>query len=214
MAAFAANANPYYTLAQKLWGTGWWLVFFAIINSTFAIGIASTNATTRVTYTMAQAGILPSALKTIHPVYQTPTVAIHVQETFQILSFLVVGMFFGASQIFGFLGTITTLAIIVLYVLANFALTAFIRHEQPTDFDVWRHGIMPVVGTLLLIPVIFVTIWPIPPYPLNLTPYLFVILMIIGFLVMKVVEAYRPGALARDSSTLTSTVEEAEPQVG
>jgi amino acid transporter len=214
MAAFAVNANPYYALAQKLWGAGWWLVFFAIINSTFAIGIASTNATTRVTYTMAQAGILPSALKTIHPVHQTPTVAIHVQETFQILSFLIVGMFFGANQIFGFLGTITTLAVIVLYVLANFALTTFIRREQPTSFHVWRHGIVPVVGTLLLIPVIFVTVFPIPPYPLNLTPYLFVILMIAGFVVMKVVEARQPGALARGSSTLISTVEEAEPQVG
>src|SRR5436305_8598886 len=159
MAAFAANANPYYALAQKLWGAGWWLVFFAIINSTFAIGIASTNATTRVTYTMAQAGVLPSALKTIHPVHQTPTVAIHVQELLQIGSFLVVGIFFGANQIFGFLGTITTLAIVVLYVLANFALTTFIRREHPTSFNVWQHGIVPVVGTLLLIPVMFVTVW-------------------------------------------------------
>ncbi len=30
IAAFAANANPYYTLAQKLWGAGWWLVFFRL----------------------------------------------------------------------------------------------------------------------------------------------------------------------------------------
>src|SRR5229473_4490897 len=54
IAAFAANANPYYFLAQKLWGLGWWLVFFAIINSTLAVGIACTNAATRVMYTMAQ----------------------------------------------------------------------------------------------------------------------------------------------------------------
>jgi amino acid transporter len=215
MAAFAANANPYYTLAQKLWGAGWWLVFFAIINSTFAIGIASTNATTRVTYTMAQAGVLPFALKTIHPVYRTPTVAIHVQQVFQIVSFLAVGIFFGAGEVFGFLGTITTLAIIVLYVLANFALTTFIRREHPTNFDVWRHSIVPLIGTLLLIPVLVVTVWPIPPYPLNLTPYLFVSLMIVGFVVMKVVEVRRPGALAQGRSMLISTVEaQEEPELG
>src|SRR5258708_39362284 len=36
IAAFAANANPYYTLAQKLWGVGWWLIFFANIYTPFA----------------------------------------------------------------------------------------------------------------------------------------------------------------------------------
>jgi amino acid transporter len=215
MAAFATHANPYYALAQKLWGAGWWLVFFAIINSTFAIGIASTNATSRVTYTMAQAGVLPSALKTIHPLHRTPTVAIHVQQIFQMVSFLAVGIFFGAGEVFGFLGTITTLAIIVLYVLANFALTAFIRREHPTSFGVWRHSIVPVVGTLLLIPVMFVTIWPIPPYPLNLAPYLFVILMLVGLTVMKVVEVRRPGTLAQGRSMLIGTVEtQEEPQAG
>ncbi len=216
IAAFAANANPYYTLAQKLWGVGWWLVFFAIINSTLAVGIACTNAASRVMYTMAQAGTLPSALKTIHPVHKTPAVAIHVEQIFQIVSFLLVGIFFGASQIFGFLGTITTLAVIVLYIMANFALTTFVRREHPADFNIWRHAIVPVVGTLLLLPVMFVTVWPVPPYPLNLTPYIFVVLMIIGFVVMKVLEARRPESLAQGSSMLIRTVavEAEEPQVG
>jgi len=218
MAAFAANANPYYSLAQKLWGVGWWLVFFAIINSTLAVGIACTNAATRVMYTMAQAGALPSAMKTIHPVHKTPSVAIHVEQIFQIVSFLLVGIFFGAGQIFGFLGTIATLAVIVLYILANFALTTFIRREHPADFSLSRHAIVPAIGTLLLLPVLFVTVWPIPAYPLNIPPYVFVIMMIVGFVAMKIVEARRPEALARDSAMLISTVEaeteEPEPQIG
>jgi len=59
-------------------------------------------------------------------------------------------------------------------------------------------------------------VWPVPPYPLNLTPYIFVILMIIGFVAMKVLEARRPEALAQGSSMLIRTVavEAEEPQVG
>src|SRR5258708_20703571 len=88
MAAFAtASNNPYYTLAQKLWGAGWWLVFFAIINSTLAVGIACTNAATRVMYTMGLAGTLPSALKKIHPVPQKPYISVHVNQNFPIFSF-------------------------------------------------------------------------------------------------------------------------------
>jgi len=221
MAAFAnASTNPYYTLAQKFWGIGWVLVLFAIINSTLAVGIACTNAATRVMYTMSQAGTLPSALGKIHPVHKTPYIAVHVEQIFQIVSFGLVGIIFGASQIFGFLGTITTLAVIVLYIMANIALTAFVRREHPEDFNILRHVIVPLVGTVLLIPVLYVTVYPVPAYPINLTPYIFIVLMVIGFVVMLIIAARRPEALDQESSMLIRTVESAteaelrEPQIG
>lgn len=216
IAAFAANSNPYYTLAQKLWGVGWWLIFFAIINSTLAVGIACTNAATRVMYTMGRAGTLPAALGRIHPRHRTPYIAVHVEQIFQIVSFLLVGIIFGASQIFGFLGTIATLAVIVLYILANFALTTFVLRERRADFSIWQHAVVPIIGTLLLLPVMFVTVWPIPAYPFNLTPYIFIGLMLIGFIAMLLLLARRPQALTQESSMLISTVqsEAEEPQVG
>ncbi len=221
MAAFAtASTNPYYTLAQKFWGIGWVLVLFAIINSTLAVGIACTNAATRVMYTMSQAGTLPSALGKIHPVHKTPYIAVHVEQIFQIVSFGLVGIIFGASLIFGFLGTITTLAVIVLYIMANIALTAFVRREHPADFSILRHVIVPLVGTVLLIPVLYVTVYPVPAYPINLTPYIFIALMVVGFVVMLIIAARRPEALNQESSMLIRTVETAteadlrEPQIG
>ena len=60
MAAFASNANPYYALGHALWGAGWWLVVVAIVNSAIGVGLACTNAASRVMYTMGQAGILPA----------------------------------------------------------------------------------------------------------------------------------------------------------
>jgi amino acid transporter len=221
MAAFAtASTNPYYTLAQKFWGVGWVLVLFAIINSTLAVGIACTNAATRVMYTMSQAGTLPPALGKIHPVHKTPYIAVHVEQIFQIVSFLLIGIIFGADQIFGFLGTITTLAVIVLYIMANIALTTFVRREHRADFNILRHVIVPLVGTLLLIPVLYVTVYPVPAYPINLTPYIFIGIMIVGFIVMLIIGARRPDALAKGSAMLISTVENEteqelrEPQIG
>jgi len=221
MAAFgSASTNPYYTLSQKFWGVGWVLVLFAIINSTLAVGIACTNAATRVMYTMSQAGTLPSALGKIHPVHKTPYIAVHVEQIFQIVSFLLVGIFFGAGQIFGFLGTIATLAVIVLYIMANIALTAFVRREHAADFSILRHVIVPLVGTVLLIPVLYVTVYPVPAYPFNLTPYIFIVMMIIGFVAMLIIAARRPEALDQESSLLIRTVESAteaelrEPQIG
>src|SRR5258708_22733459 len=104
MAAFAtASNNPYYTLAQKLWGAGWWLVFFAIINSTLAVGIACTNAATRVMYTMGLAGTLSSSLEKIYPVAKTPLLSGPLRQIFQVLWFLLLGLFLRAGHTLRFL---------------------------------------------------------------------------------------------------------------
>jgi len=202
MAAFASNANPYYALGHSLWGVGWWFVFIAIVNSSIGVGLACTNAASRVAYTMGQAGTLPARFGRIHPVHRTPTFAIAVQQLIGIVSILLVGGLLAPGVIFGFLGTITTLAVIVLYIMANLALTAYIRREHRDDFTVWRHGVIPWVGTLALLPVLWVTVWPVPAWPVNITPYLFVAALVVGFGYMLWRERRHPGVLKRGATML------------
>src|SRR6516164_1694423 len=122
MAAFASNPNPYYALGHALWGAGWWFVVIAIINSAIGVGLACTNAASRVLYTMGQAGTVPPQFGRIHPKYQTPTFAIAFIQLSGIVAILLVGLILDPSDIFGFLGTIT----------ASLALTAYIRREHPS----------------------------------------------------------------------------------
>ena len=213
MAAFASNPNPYYFLGHSLWGAGWWFIFLAIINSAIGVGLACTNAATRVTYTMGKAGTLPARFARIHPIYKTPTFAIAVQQIVGIVAILLVGILLAPDVIFGFLGTITTLAVIVLYVMANLALTAYIRREHPDDYSIWRHGVVPWIGTLALLPVFFITVWPIPAWPFNLTPYLFIAALIVGFCYMLWRESRNPGSLARGATMLVGRVSDAEGDV-
>src|SRR6202050_4327259 len=138
MAAFASNANPYYALGHLLWGAGWWFVVIALINSAIGCGLACANAASRVAYTMGQAGTLPRRFGKIHPVHRTPTFAIAVQQSIGIVAILIVGLSLAPGDIFGFLGTVTTLSVIVLYIMANFALTAYILREHRDDYNVWR----------------------------------------------------------------------------
>jgi amino acid transporter len=189
MESFAqAGAPAYDALAKAHWGdSGRWLLQLAIMNSTLALGIACTNAASRVLYTMGQAGKLPRALKKIHPLHKTPFVAVHCLQLLQIASFLAAGFLFGPENIFDCLGTITSLAVVVLYVLANFALTVFVRCEHPADFNLWQHGVVPAAGTLVLIPVTVVTVWPVPKYPMSAMPYVFLLLMAAGVVVTTVV---------------------------
>jgi amino acid transporter len=213
MNAFATNANPYYALGHALWGAGWWFVVIALINSAIGVGLACTNAASRVMYTMGEAGTLPARFAKIHPVHRTPTFAIAFQQITGIVAILLVGLLLQPSDIFGFLGTVTTLAVIVLYVMANLALTAYIRREHPNDFNVWRHGVLPWIGTLALLPVLFVTVYPVPAWPVNITPYIFIATLIVGFAYMVWRESRHPGVLRRGATVLVGSRSDAEGDV-
>jgi amino acid transporter len=205
MAAFASDPNPYFTLGHAFWGTASWLVVMAVINSCIGVGLACTNSVSRVMFTMGRAGSLPASFGKVHPVHQTPAFAIAVTQIVGIIAALLVGFFLHPDQIFGVLETITALAIIVIYAMANLALTAYIRREHPERFSVWQHGVLPALATLALIPVLFVTVYPAPDWPVSLTPYLYGIGMIVGFIYMMWREWRSPGTLNRSAAMLVQS---------
>jgi amino acid transporter len=190
-----------------LWGAGWWLIVLAIINSAVGVGLACANAASRVMYTMGRAGTLPASFGRIHPTHRTPTVAIGFVQLSGIVAILLVGWLLQPDTIFGFLETVATLAVIVLYVMANLALTPYMRREQRDNFRVWKHQLVPWIATLALLPVLFVTIYPEPSWPYNLTPYLFLIALLVGFGYMKWLETRNSGRLGRGATIATPTVE-------
>ena len=213
MAAFAAHPNPYYALGHKLWGMGWWFVVLALINSAIGVGLASTNSASRVMYTMGQAGTLPKPFGRVHPVHQTPTFSIAMVQIVGILAVLLVGILLRPSYIFGLLETIATLAVIIIYCVANLALTAYIRREHPANFSIWHHVVSPWIGTLALLPVLFVTVYPVPEWPYNLAPYFLVLSLVVGFGYMRWLEARNPGALQRGATMLVGSRSSAQGDV-
>jgi len=212
MAAFASNANPYYVLGHALWGASWWFVVLAIVNSAVGGGLACTNAASRVMYTMGRAGTLPARFGRIHPIYRTPTFAIAFTQIAGMAAILLVGLLLRPDYIFGFLETIATLAVIVLYVMANLALSRYMRIEQQANFSVWQHVAVPWAATLALLPVMVVTVYPEPAWPYNLTPYLFLVSLMVGFAYMQWREWRNPGVLRRGAMMLIRSGNAAEGQ--
>jgi amino acid transporter len=125
-----------------------------------------------------------------------------VQQVLGIIAILLVGILLAPADIFGFLGTITTLAVIVLYIMANLALTAYILREHRNDYNVLRHLVLPGIGTLALLPVLWTTVLPVPSWPYNLTPYIFLAALVIGAGYMVWLERRRPGTLQRGATML------------
>jgi L-asparagine transporter-like permease len=86
--------------------------------------------------------------------------------------------------------------------MANLALTRYMRREQPAKFTVWQHVVVPWFATLALLPVLFVTVYPEPTWPYNITPYMFLIALLVGFAYMQWRESRDPGALSRGATML------------
>jgi len=124
-----------------------------------------------------------------------------------------VGLLLRPEYIFGLLETIATLAVIVLYCMANVALTAYIRREHRDSFSVWHHVVSPWIATVALLPVLFVTVYPLPAWPYNIAPYVFVGALIAGFGYMQWLEARHPGALRRGATMLIGSRSTAEGDV-
>jgi amino acid transporter len=180
MTAFATDPNPYYALGHTLWGTGWYLVVFALINSSIGVGLACTNSASRVLYTMGRTGTLPGPFGEIHPIHRTPTFAIAVVQVIGIVAVLLVGFFLQPDTIFNFLETIAALAVIILYSMANLALTKYMKREHRDQYSILKHAVIPIMATIALVPVLFVTVYPVPSWPYSLTPYLYVISLAAG----------------------------------
>ena len=126
---------------------------------------------------------------------------------------MLVGLLLQPSYIFGLLETIATLAVIVIYCLANLALTSYIRREHPDSFSIWHHLVSPWIATLALLPVLFVTVYPIPEWPYNIVPFFFVAALLVGFGYMLWREARHPGALLKGATMLVGSRSTAEGDV-
>ena len=175
MASFPAfnGGNPYQALAETVWGGAAFLIAFALANSSIACSNAVNLATTRVWYAMGRIGLFPKAFAHVHPKHRTPDVAIIVAFLINLFAALFLGAYYDPFTAFGLLGTIITLVAVINYILINVSSFAYYMRFQRSEFNVVTHGIVPLIGVGLFVPVfltaagvkVFSFISPLP------TPY-------------------------------------------
>ncbi|MDB5073949.1 MAG: family permease, partial [Chloroflexi bacterium] len=93
------------------------------------------------------------------------------------------------------------------YILVNISVMVYYRRNVPHEFSLWRHAFVPILASLLLLLPIYGLLWPIPPFPINLVPYIFVAWVLIGVVYLMHTAKNRPAILAR-----MGRVFEAEPE--
>lgn len=214
IATFGSANNPYNTLANSVWGgPGSFIVLLALLNSAFGCSVAGQNAIIRVYYKMSLVGVLPRALARVHPRHRTPYVAIVFQTIVSLAVSLGLGFWLGTVNTFGFLGTLITVGLIFVYGAGMLAVPVFYRREHPDQINVWLTYVFPIIGIVLLVPILYASVAPPPPFPLNLPPYIDVAWFLIGLGVLAYLSRTRPREL-QAGATAIFTDAPAEPAPG
>jgi len=232
------NVAPqqYVTLAGVY--VGRWLgiaLIVFVITSNFASSFAMHQAMVRYGYSMGREGVLLRSLGKTHPRWKSPYIATFMQSGFTFLLILFLGLVrqhtnpdgsvsyaLGIANgttwqqtsgivSFGWLASIVTICIILVYILTNIAAPFFARSRG--ELRLFQHVIAPAVSTLLLLlPLASYLLPALPgslgafftrlgfaptPFPANILPLFVLAWVIAGLIVVGAVAHVHPDRYER-----------------
>jgi len=152
----AGDSNPWQNvLGRQAWGWfGFLLVFLALINSVIANQNAANNSSTRTMFAMGRIRLLPDQFGRLNP-FGSPMLALVAQLVVSVGVSLWLG--FQYDPYTGFVMTATILVDIFapMYILLNLACLLYYLRFRRDEFNMFRHGLLPILGALAFIPAFF-----------------------------------------------------------
>ncbi|HEX3977965.1 MAG TPA: amino acid permease, partial [Solirubrobacteraceae bacterium] len=207
----SSSQLPAFVLGHKFWGGAWIIVLIALFNSAIAVAIACTNSATRILYGMARTGVLPRRLTDIHPRYRTPTTAIALQTVINVLLGIVLPIAVGVANVYNITGTWFTFALAPVYIVANIGLFVYYRRNYPQELNWFKHIVVPLIGSVALVLVVYYSVNPLPAYPINLAPFIVIGWILVGAAILTwMVRSGRASLLAHAKDAVLERIETPE----
>jgi amino acid transporter len=185
----SSSELPAIVVAKRVWGGVWWFVLWALLSSTIAVTLATANTGTRMWYAMARSGSLPSPLTKLHPVYKTPVNTIGLQLAVNVVTGVVLFVWLGAVNGYGYESLALALAVIVIYTVANIGVFMLYRRDYPNEFNPIVHALFPAVATAALIWLLYKQLQPFPPDPLKWAVPTVIAWIVIGAIILAIMRA-------------------------
>jgi hypothetical protein len=69
-----------------------------------------------------------------------------------------------------------------VYIMANIGLGRFYYKEHRDEYSVFKHVIIPAIGSIALVVVVYYSVVPLPSWPISLAPFI-----VLGWLALGVV---------------------------
>ncbi|MCL2883252.1 MAG: APC family permease [Coriobacteriia bacterium] len=211
-AFYDAIADPLGTLAgmyiSQTYAT---LVTLGIALSLLSCTIGCACAASRVFLGMSRDGLLHRRIAATHPKHHTPHIAVIVSMSLLVVVEAIYFFFNTGTDSTGlFLAAFGTaaLSVVIAYLLTTLSGVVYFLRER-----LWRFWqiIIPVIAMAALVLVFVANIFPAPAFPGNLYPYLALVWLVIGFIVMffsRRSNKAHPAELSDAGSSETGSLDE------
>jgi amino acid transporter len=173
------SGNPLDVLATLAGADALGLILGVGISMSFLGGmLASFNAGGRIMFALARHGFYPLSLGKAHAYNQTPYLAVSISALVTFLIATVMSLFnIKDLEIYSYAGTISAYGFLTVYVLISIAAPVYLsrlgqlrQHHMVSSFLGLACMLLPIVGSF----------FPVPAFPFNVFPYLFLLYLAVG----------------------------------
>ena len=178
----SSSSIPFISVAHNVLAGFAVIAYLAGITSTIGVLISAINSQARLIFNAGREGLLPRWIGRVHPVRRTPHNAIYVFVAIASAIILVWAFLhligghgesgsMNALTFFDESSTLGTILVLVVYFLANLALPFYYRRFRPAEFNVIKHGVLPVLGLVVIGVPMYYLVKPGQAPPLDWFPY-------------------------------------------
>ncbi len=146
-------------LARSLYGSFWFFVFLAIVNSTIANANAGVTVSSRTAYAMGRIGAFPRFLAAVSPRHRSPAVAVIGAFVVTVVVTLALGLKYTPTTAFAMVGTGIVILLVAIYILMNMACFGYFARRARTAAGTAEHGfswvshfVVPLLGVAAFVP--------------------------------------------------------------
>jgi amino acid transporter len=176
MRALASDSAPLDTLALRFGSRDFAMVLdLAAAISAFSCVLGCLSAASRMMFALGRAGLAP-VLGRVHERHGTPGLAVLTTGAIAVAGVVLWAPFTGAGNFYGYVGTIGTLSLILVYVGVTIAEAIDAVRERKV---LW--AAFGTAGMLILFWPLYNSVYPVPAYPQNLWPYVVIAYLATGF---------------------------------
>ncbi len=185
----ATSASPLEDIAKLIGMPSW-----------FALNVVG-----RVMYVMGKEGVLPERFGRTHERHLTPHRVLLVAGPAAILlDVILLAVGSNPMDITVWVDTYGTYGYMVAYALVAIACIAYTRRAGMPNKLVW---VCAVVAVAAMAYVFFANVWPVPAFPLNVIPYLFLLTLVAAVLWFVYLKRRRPEVIQNIGNTETDALE-------
>lgn len=201
--ALGASANPLEDISNAIGMPAWFapILTLGVGASFFAVVVAPLNVVGRILYVMGKEGVVPERFGRTHVRHMTPHRVLLVAGPLAIaLDVIMLSFGVHAMEIVVWVDTFGTYGYMVAYSLVAIACVIYTQREKIPNTLVWISATIAVVS---MVYVFIANVYPMPPYPLNLIPYIFLASMVGAIAWYMHLARTRPAVIAAIGKTET-----------